>query len=68
DGSRPEEAEVFLVAAGKAERRTVTLGIESAAAVQVVRGLAPGDQVVLDPPAALGPGTAIEVANPRQER
>jgi RND family efflux transporter MFP subunit len=61
DGGTPGEAQVFVVAAGKAERRSVSLGVEGAEAVQVVKGLSAGDQVVLDPPAALSSGAPVEI-------
>jgi hypothetical protein len=66
DGARPDVAHVFVVAGGKAERREVILGIEDADAVQVVRGLAPGDIVVVDPPVSLSSGAAVEVQNGRK--
>ena len=53
DGAIPHEAQAFVVKDGKAERKTVTLGVESADAIQVTKGLAAGDLVVLDPPVAL---------------
>ena len=59
DGATPEEAQVFVVQQGKAERRTVAVGVEQADAVQVKNGVAAGDVVVLDPPNALAPGTAV---------
>jgi membrane fusion protein (multidrug efflux system) len=63
DGSQPDRAEVFVVAGGKAERRSVTLGVEQADGIQVKQGLAAGDVVVLDPPTALGAGMRVEVQN-----
>jgi RND family efflux transporter MFP subunit len=66
DGTRPSEAQVFVVAAGKAEKRRVTLGVEGAEAIQVVQGLAAGEAVVLDPPTALGSGSPVEVQNGRE--
>jgi RND family efflux transporter MFP subunit len=60
DGGNPEEAQVFVVSQGKAERRTVTIGVEGATAIQVTKGLTAGDQVVLDPPAALSSGAPVE--------
>lgn len=66
DGSNPDEAQVFVVASGKAERRTVSLGVEGADAVQVTKGLSAGDQVILDPPAALGSGAPVEVQGGRK--
>jgi multidrug efflux pump subunit AcrA (membrane-fusion protein) len=64
DGSRPDAAQAFVVAAGKAERREVGLGVETADAVQVTKGLRAGDVVVLDPPSTLGSGTLVEVQAP----
>ena len=61
DGADPTRAQAFVVVAGKAERRDVTVGIEAADAVQVTDGLKAGELVVVDPPSALGPGTQVEV-------
>jgi RND family efflux transporter MFP subunit len=66
DGSTPGKAQTFVVTAGKAERRSVALGVEGADAVQVTDGLAGGDVVVLDPPAALASGAPVEVQNGRR--
>jgi len=65
EGSRPGQAQVFVVAGGKADRREVALGVEGSDAVQVRSGLQAGDVVVLDPPAALSSGSAVSVANGR---
>ena len=56
DGADPSLAEAFVVTAGKAEKKTVTLGIEGPDAIQVTKGLVAGDVVVLNPPTALGSG------------
>lgn len=61
DGSKPGEAQVFVVEGTKALRKTVTLGTESADAVQVTQGLSEGDLLILDPPVALASGTLVEV-------
>jgi RND family efflux transporter MFP subunit len=61
DGASPTEAQAFAVVSGKADRRTVTLGVETAEAVQVTKGLAAGEEVVLDPPTALGAGSPVDV-------
>jgi RND family efflux transporter MFP subunit len=66
DGATPHQAQTFVVAAGKAERRSVGIGVESAQAVQVTSGLSAGDVVVLDPPAALSSGAAVEIQNGRK--
>lgn len=65
DGSDPARADVFVVSAGKAEKRALSLGVETPDGVQVTRGLAPGDQVVLDPPTALASGAPVDVRNER---
>ena len=64
DGTR--QAQTFVIVQGKAERRTVDLGVESAEAVQVTRGLAQGDVLVLDPPAALSSGSPVEIQAARK--
>jgi membrane fusion protein, multidrug efflux system len=61
DGADPNHAQTYVVVGGKAERRDVTVGVEVADAVQVTTGLKEGETVVLDPPSALGPGTAVQV-------
>ena len=65
DGSDPSKAEVFVVRGGKAEKVTVTLGVEAPDGVQATSGLAAGDHVVLDPPTALASGAPVEVRNER---
>lgn len=61
DGSDPLSAQAFVVTGGKAERKTVTVGVETADAIQVREGLKDGDVVVLDPPVALASGAPVEV-------
>jgi multidrug efflux pump subunit AcrA (membrane-fusion protein) len=61
DGSDPTAAQTFVVTAGKAERKTVAVGVETPDAIQVREGLKAGDVVVLDPPVALGSGAPVEV-------
>jgi RND family efflux transporter MFP subunit len=63
DGSDPARAEVFVVRAGKAEKAAVTLGVEAPDGIQATSGLAPGDEVVLDPPTALASGAPVQVQN-----
>jgi membrane fusion protein (multidrug efflux system) len=62
----PQEAEAFVVVDGKARRASVGVGVETAEAVQVTRGLEAGARVVLDPPAALGDGSAVDLRDPRR--
>jgi RND family efflux transporter MFP subunit len=64
DGS--DQAQTFVVVQGKAERRTVALGVEGPDAVQVTRGVAEGDVLVLDPPAALSSGSPVEIQAARK--
>jgi membrane fusion protein (multidrug efflux system) len=61
DGSDPSSAQAFVVAGGKAERKKVSVGVETADAIQVRDGLRDGDVVVLDPPVALASGAPVEV-------
>ncbi len=68
DGSSPSEAEIFVVASGRAEKRTVLLGVENPDAVQITKGVAAGDVVVVDPPTALGSGAPVEIQNGRNGR
>jgi membrane fusion protein (multidrug efflux system) len=66
DGATPGEAQTFVVVGGKAERRTVSVGVEGPQAIQVTKGLAEGDVVVLDPPSALSSGAPVEITNGRK--
>jgi RND family efflux transporter MFP subunit len=61
DGAEPLTAQAFVVKDGKAERRSVTLGVETPDRVQVTAGLAAGEVVVLDPPVALASGAPVEL-------
>jgi RND family efflux transporter MFP subunit len=61
DGAEPLTAQAFVVKDGKAERRSVTLGVETPDRVQVTAGLAAGEVVVLDPPVALASGDPVEL-------
>jgi RND family efflux transporter MFP subunit len=66
DGSSPKEAQTFVVSAGKAERKTVAIGVETPDAVQVTSGLSAGDVLVVDPPAALASGAPVEPQEARR--
>ncbi|HEV7500556.1 MAG TPA: efflux RND transporter periplasmic adaptor subunit [Vicinamibacteria bacterium] len=61
-----DQAQAFVVVQGKAERRTVALGVEGADAVQITKGVALGDTLVLDPPAALSSGSLVDVQAARK--
>lgn len=63
DGSDPARAEVFVVRGGKAQKLSISLGVESPDGVQATRGLAAGDVVVLDPPTALAEGAPVQTPN-----
>jgi RND family efflux transporter MFP subunit len=63
DGGSPSEARAFVVNRGVAEERTVKLGVEAPAAVQVTQGLAPGEVVIVDPPTGLASASRVEVVN-----
>jgi membrane fusion protein (multidrug efflux system) len=66
DGANPGRAETFVVVSGKAERKTVALGIEAPDAVQLTSGLAEGDVVVVDAPTALASGAPVEIQDDRK--
>jgi RND family efflux transporter MFP subunit len=66
DGSDPLSAQAFVVTDGKAERKKVTLGVETADAIEVKAGLKAGDLVVLDPPVALSSGAPVELQAARR--
>jgi RND family efflux transporter MFP subunit len=68
EGTRPGQAQVFVVAGGKADRHEVALGIEGSDAVQVRSGVEAGDLVVLDPPAALSSGSPVTIVNGRAQK
>ncbi|HEX9638486.1 MAG TPA: efflux RND transporter periplasmic adaptor subunit [Acidobacteriota bacterium] len=63
DGAAPGQAELFVVQNGQSQRRTVTLGVETSETIQVTEGVQAGELVILDPPAALGDGMAVEIQN-----
>jgi RND family efflux transporter MFP subunit len=67
DTAEASAAQAFVVKGGKAERRTLTLGVETPDRVQVREGLAAGDQVVLDPPVALASGAPVEASAARRQ-
>jgi multidrug efflux pump subunit AcrA (membrane-fusion protein) len=60
------QAQTFVIEGGKAERRTVALGVEGADAVQITSGVKQGDVLVLDPPVALSSGSPVEVQAARK--
>ena len=53
---------VYLVQAGKAVKRQVTLGIQNATTVEVVAGLAEGDIVIVEGNYGLGDGAPVQVS------
>lgn len=63
DGSDPAAATAFVVRQGKAEKVALSLGVEAPDGIQVTKGLAAGDVVVLDPPTALASGAPVEIQN-----
>ncbi len=67
DGADASAASAFVVKDGKAERRSLTLGVETPDAIQVTAGLVAADTVVLDPPVALASGAPVEARAARRE-
>jgi RND family efflux transporter MFP subunit len=60
DAVRPDG--VFVYADGKVERRAVTPGQALGAEREILKGLRPGERVVVAPPATLKDGAAVRVA------
>lgn len=56
-----QAAYVYVVADGKVERRQVSTGRRSASHVQILSGLAPGEEVVTRGLMQLRPGSAVQV-------
>ena len=52
---------VWVVAGGKATRRTVTPGLDRLDQIEVTSGLAPGETVIVNPPAGLTDGARVRV-------
>jgi multidrug efflux pump subunit AcrA (membrane-fusion protein) len=58
-----DETGVFIATGGKAERRSVTLGLNDGTRVEIVSGVKAGEQVIVDGQAGLPDGAAISVTN-----
>jgi RND family efflux transporter MFP subunit len=64
DAVRYEEGKpfVFLLRQDRLERRAVRLGQESSAGIEIVAGVAPGDQIVVKGPEGLHDGQVVEIS------
>lgn len=60
DGSRPGFASIFVVENGKANLREMSVGVETAEAVQVSGDVRAGATVVVDPPPTLASGAPVQ--------
>ena len=58
-----EDTAVFVAQGAKAERRMVRLGLSDGAHVEIVSGLAAGEQIIVDGQAGLPDGAAITIAS-----
>lgn len=58
---------VYVVESSKAQRREVQIGIIKGDRVQVVKGLRPGDQLVVSGHRFVAPGQDVNVVSPAQE-
>ncbi len=63
EGTDPRSGAAFVVRQGTAEKVKLALGVEAPDGIQVTRGLAAGDVVVLDPPTALASGSPVDAQN-----
>jgi RND family efflux transporter MFP subunit len=55
------EAHVFVYEIGRVQQRAVTLGVSNDRAAEVLTGLSPGEQVVVDDPSVLCDGMMVHV-------
>jgi len=62
--SRDGRDVVFVVRAGRAERRAVTVGAAGGGDAEIGAGVTAGEQVVLDPPKELTDGAAVKEIAP----
>ncbi len=60
-GGGTRRATVWIAEKERAVRREVEIGVQGPHATEVIRGLAVGEAVILDPPAALRDGQAIRL-------
>jgi len=56
-----ENTYVFVVEGGKAVKKTVTLGIQNTTMIEVLNGLAVGDQVIVEGNYGLEEGAAVQI-------
>lgn len=61
DGTRADQASVFVIENNKAQTRPVTLGYEGVDAVEIRNGLSSGMTVVVDPPTTLASGAPVQI-------
>src|SRR5207248_5030403 len=52
---------VWVMSAGRAQRRAVTLGPDRLDQVEIKSGLVPGEAVIVNPPATLNDGAVVRV-------
>lgn len=60
------ERVVFVIKSGRARRRPVTIGAQSGGAVQILKGVEPGEQVVVAGGEKLRDNTRVRVAQPKK--
>lgn len=61
--TRATESYVFVVADGKARKRTVTVGVRGGGNVEVLSGLQDGDQVIVEGQTTLNDGDQVTIKN-----
>jgi hypothetical protein len=55
------DGRVFVVQGEAVQPRSVEVGVQGPRAVEILRGLQPGEAVVLNPPAGLVAGQAVRI-------
>jgi len=62
------DAAVFVVRDGKAQLAKLVAGAEYGTRIEIIRGLAPGDKVVVNGQSDLDDGSPVTVSNPEEAR
>ena len=62
-----DETAVFVVSDNKATRRGVTIGLSDGVRTEIIEGVSPGDQVIVEGQTGLPDGAAVTTAKPESD-
>ncbi|MCB0311112.1 MAG: hypothetical protein KDD42_07745, partial [Bdellovibrionales bacterium] len=65
---RGDSAQVFVVKDGHAELRQVSMGKHLQNQVEIVHGVDPGEQVIIEGIQKLGPGSPVHIQQPTKQQ